>query len=353
MNHRRRGQCFFGFVLFFPAFGVLAAQTTEPSHRERFTSSQVLQQRAEQKATGLLEREPNSAQAWSERGRVRLEQGRLELATEDLRRAATLEPARAERQADLAFVLLLRGNWEEALAAARATLKLDAGNSAANAYAGHVLLRQGDLDAALPYLERAATRIPGNIDVRFDLLESYRQKGDFGRAWVEMRLLRHLLQPTDPRLIYQEGVLHADQGNLEVAIERFRAVLVAVPAMLRAREDLSVALIDAGRTGEALDVLAPMARQLPRSFTAAYLHALALDRASKAAEAEAEARRAVGLDPEQPEAHLLLGNVLRKLGREAEASQEEAIAERLRREKPDGERNQPPLSPAPTQSREP
>jgi tetratricopeptide (TPR) repeat protein len=296
------------------------AEDVEASHRTRLANPAATLAREEQAADARLKANPQDGEALRASGLARLNRGKLAEAADALRRAAVLLPTHAGVRSELAFTLLLEGRWAEALEAARAALALDPQNSAAHAYAGHALLRKGELDQAILHLERAVQRLPANVDVHFDLLEARRQKRQFALALARLRMLRYLLEPTDPRFLYQEGLLHADLGNYSVAIERLRAALAASPRLAGAREQLGAVLVEAGRPAEALKVLAPLAQEQAGSFNAAYLHALALGKAGSLAQAEPEARRALSLDPAAAEGHLLLGGILSEQGKRAEAT---------------------------------
>lgn len=311
MHSRRRAGPLAGYLLLLLVLGAPAhGEGSEASHRQRFANPATVLAREVQEADARLRVNPRDAQALRTRGLARLKLGRLDDAAADLSRAAALNPSQASVKEELAFALMLDGRWAAALAAARSALALDPESSAANAYAGHVLLRQGDLDPAIAHLERAIGRIPANVDVHFDLLEAYRQKRNFPLATARLRMLRFLLEPTDPRFLYQEGLLQADMGNHAFAIERLRAALAASPGLPGAQEQLGAVLVEAGRTAEAIEVLGPLTQKQPGSFEAAYLHALALAKAGRLAEAESEARRALALNAGSEEARLLLSDIL-------------------------------------------
>ncbi len=311
MNSSRRARRLAGCLLLLLSSGApVRGEEAEASHRKRLVNPAAASAREEQEADARLRTNPRDAVSLRARGLARLRLGRLDDAAADLSRAAALDPSQASVKAELAFALMLNGHWTEALAAARSALVLDPQNSAANAYAGHVLLRQGEIDPAIAHLERAVSRLPANVDVHFDLLEAYRQKRNFTLATARLRILRFLLEPTDPRFLYQEGLLQADMGNHAFAIERLRAALATSPSLMGAREQLGAVLVEAGRPAEAIEVLAPLTQEQPGSFEAAYLHALALAKAGRLAEAESEARRALVLNAGAEEVRLLLSDIL-------------------------------------------
>ncbi len=309
-----------GSIVMFVVLQPLLAQKKEESHRTRLANPQTILDGAERDAARRLKANPRDSEALRKRGLARLQAGKLTLAIADLQHAGVLEPASAEVREELAFALILDGRYSEALGLARAALALDPQRPAAHAYAGHVLLRMGGtLPEALNHLQTATQRLPRNVDVHFDLLEAYRQTGDFPRALAELRRLRFLLEPTDARVLYQEGLLQADLGNLPLAINRFRAALAEDPRNPGARRDLGAVLIEAQRPQEALEILRPLAAEQPGSSAVAYFHALALANLERWPEAESEVRRSLSLEGASIDGRLLLGRVLSVRGHAAEA----------------------------------
>ena len=301
----------------------LHAQDKEPpkerSHKERFAAPKARWEQQERDAEQRLGGNPADAEALADRGEARLRSGRLAEAVEDFRRAAALNPQSSDLQATFAYGLWVQRRVPEALAAARAALALDAGHFTANYYAGLILKQMGDSDGAIAHLERAVKISPDQMDLRFELLNAYRQKGDAQMAGVQFRLMRAVLPPNDTRLLYAEGLLAADAGRTETAVTRFGQALESAPHSVSIRQDLGMALVQSGRWAQATEVLAPLAAGQPQSFTAAYLHALALQNIGRGEEAEKEVRRALALSPDSAAARTLLGIVLATRGAQAEA----------------------------------
>src|SRR5216684_3229590 len=281
------------------------------SHVERFTDPLTKWRNAEQEASARLAANPKDSHALADRGVARLNLGRIEEASGDLNRAAELDTTSAELRAQLAYAFMLLGRQPEAIAAAKAALVLNPENEAAHANLGRALLQGGsDPQQAAVHLKRAVELNPEDSNLRFDLFSAYRQSGDLLHANAELRLLRAILPPTDPRVSYGEGLLETDRGQIAPAIERFQKALRANPRYAAARYDLARALVQTERWKEALDLLGPLSKDNPRSYTAAYLHALALENSHRIDEAVEEARRAISLEPRSADAFTLLGIAL-------------------------------------------
>jgi len=287
-----------------------AGQKAERTHAERFAPPAEKLRSAEREAEARVRANPTDVKALLDRGLARLPLAQVDAAIADFRRAAALAPDQAEPETDLAYGLWMQGHLEEALGAARAALALDPHNASAHRYAGRLLLLLGgDRSSALAHLEEAARLNPQETDAHFDLVMAYRAAGDASNAWAQLRLLQTEFPADDPRVLYVEGLLASDQGRLSVAIDYFRQALAGDPHLGEAREALGIALAQAARWVEALEVLGPAARDNLGSFRLAYAYALALMNTERLAEAEEAARRALSLNPGSAEARALLGQV--------------------------------------------
>jgi tetratricopeptide (TPR) repeat protein len=88
---------------------------------------------------------------------------------------------------------------------------------------------------------------------------------------------------------------------------------------LEERVAMASALAALGRPAEAVARAAAVAREHPEPGTVHYRVALALQAHGDLSSAEAEVRRALSIDPRQPEAHAVLGQLLARAGRAGEA----------------------------------
>jgi tetratricopeptide (TPR) repeat protein len=270
--------------------------------------------------TAALQANPQDRHARMERGLARLRLGRFQEALADLSEAAAQPPPDADAYAALAYAQLSAGQLPQALEAAQAALRLDPRHAGANFYAARVLMQAGgDLRQAIEHLEKAADRNPEDVDAQFELFAAYRRADDVSHAARQLGLLRMLLPPQHPGILYSEGLLQADLGNLAIAIDRFSRALKANPALDSVRQDLGVAFAQTNRWQEAAEALEPLVQSRPDSFAVAYFRALALKNVQQPSQAEAEARRAISLRPDSADAQALLGIVLAGRGAHAEA----------------------------------
>jgi tetratricopeptide (TPR) repeat protein len=289
----------------------LSAQERVRSHQERFASPTVKSKLAEAEATARLSKNPRDTKALTERGLARLSLGLVKAGIADFEQAIALDRTSSESWASLAYGLWMQGQLAPALAAAREALAKDPEYPSAHWYTGRLLLlTSGDLQEATKHLERALELKAEEAGIHLDLLMAYRAAGDLKRASAQLRPLRVSLSASDSRLLYAEGLLASDAGRSAFAIDRFRQALAANPQMLEAQNGLGGALVQAEQWQEAIEVLSPLAREQPQSFTVAYLLALALHHAQRRPEAEQEVRRALRLNPSSTEASTLLAKVV-------------------------------------------
>lgn len=292
------------------------------SHVERFSTPEMRAERAETETSAKLATTPNDADALNARALARMRLGRYSEAHDDLRRAVALQPANADYLANLGYVLYRLGRPAEAVAAERAAIKLNDANHTAHYQLGRFLLLSGDpklLNEVALHLRRALELDPRRSEVRFDLLTAYRALGDQPNAIAQLNLLQDA-RPADPRVIYADGLLASDRGDMSAAIKSFREAVRLDPTLYGAWQDLGLAYVKLGRWTDAVETFGEYAKQRTDSVEAAYFHALAFYNAGHIAEAETEARRALRIDAGAAAAHTLLGIILAaRRGANAEA----------------------------------
>ncbi|MGI9068843.1 MAG: tetratricopeptide repeat protein [Pyrinomonadaceae bacterium] len=297
-----------------------ASAVAARSHVERFSTPQMLAERAETDATSKLATNPDDAEALNSRALTRMRLGRYNEAHEDLRRAIALKPTNAEYQANLGYVLWKLGRATEAISAERAALKLDDKNFTAHYQLGRFLLLSGDpklLSEAAAHLRRALEIDPRRPDVRFDLLTAYRALGETAQAIGQLKVLKDV-RPSDTRVTYAEALLSSDRGDMNAAIDGLREAVRLDPTLLGAWRDLGLAYIKLNRWAEAVETFAELTRRQTDSVEAAYLHALALYNARRFTEAESAARRALRLDASATAVHTLLDMIRNSTGANVE-----------------------------------
>ena len=228
---------------------------------------------------------------------------------------------------------------EAAAAHYRAVLDRAARTAPANlAYANHglgrLLAADGDFEAALPLLERAAELAPESGAAAAVLARLYRRFGDEARARTageRARLLDHDLTIHDPVMdrVHALSVSILGRERRATAAEgagRPRAAEAILRDMIRSRPDsadlyynLGNNLSRQGRDEEALDAWAAALDRNPSHLAALVNSSIVLARAGEFGEAERRCRRVLEVDPHHPGALSTLGSVAALAGRRAEA----------------------------------
>jgi tetratricopeptide (TPR) repeat protein len=317
------------FLVPLPLLGLLAPAGTrcqsppERSHQERFAPASKSMEKAESELTAKLEANPKDAALLSSRGLLRLQLNKRSEALADLQQAAQVAPTNAQFEINLAYGFLLSQNFNQSIAEARKAIALEDRSYAAHGLLGRALLADGGPSKeAIEQLQRSLELSPDQTDLRFELVNALRQVRDFPTAAVQLRILKDELPPGDARLEYAQGMLSADLGYPEAAVASFRRALQLNPNSQIARQDLGAALVRTGKWTEAAEILGPLAMSQPKSYQVTYLNALVLQNSRHSKEAEAEARRALVLDANSADAHVLLGLTLSSQNRYDEAINE-------------------------------
>lgn len=291
--------------------------------------------------------------------------GKIDEAVAALRKAIALEPKSAEPRAELAGLYARQDKAPEAVAAAEDALEIDPRNKEANRILGSVLavlasgrqpVRPGD-DAA-GYAKRAMTALEiargdgtGDLSIDLSLARLYLEADRPGDA---IPLLKRIVleQPQ-----YAEGsVLLADAqeaaGSPDAAVETLTSLLDDQPQFVRGHVQLAElfehqrrwpqaaeawarvqglnarntevaarrasALINAGRPGEARDVLVAALKIAPNDRRMSYMLAQAQRDAGDLDGAEATARALQARQPDDVRAISLLGQMMEARGRHQE-----------------------------------
>ena len=308
---------------------LLSAQAPELSHQRRFESQAASLSRSDDELSKKLQANPSNADLLLQRGLVRLQQLRVADATADFQQAIQLQPRNSQAHAELASALFDAGKRDDAIAEAHQSIALDAHNFAAEALLGRLLaVSGGDLKEAIQHMSRSLDINADQPDLRFDLINALRQTKDYVAAGVQVRILGVSLPPGDPRLEYARASLYLDLNHPDAAILHLRRALKNNPDFVPARQDLSASLVQLGRWQEASEVLGPLVQQQPKSAQLAYMDALVLENTRHPQAAEAEAHRALSLNPQYADVYTILGISQGVQGRHPQAvkSLEQAIA---------------------------
>jgi tetratricopeptide (TPR) repeat protein len=178
-------------------------------------------------------------------------------------RRLELIPNDAGAHLELGEVYQRLGRDLEALAEFAVAAAIDPAVSAAHAGTAQIHLRQGRHADAIEASRRVLALDPRHREARYTLATALIRSGRDGEATRELEIVRQQ-QAEDAAAreraftlgrLRREAVVAADAGNLETAIRLLQQVVDAAPAAPEALLDLALALINAGRHGDALPLL--------------------------------------------------------------------------------------------------
>lgn len=205
---------------------------------------------------------PGSASARFGYGLALADAGRSAEAEAEYRAALALAPDAVKARYNLANLLIARGDAVAAAAEYRRVLERDPGHTKARLNLGIALMRSGLPDEALETFRAAAAASPDSAEAKLNAANA----------------LRALGRPAD-------------------AIPLYEAALSLDAALLEARLGLAAALFESGDAGRGESALGDLLRDAPGFAPAHLLRAIHLDGEGRTAEAEAEFREVLRLDP--------------------------------------------------------
>lgn len=300
--------------------------------------------------------QPGVAKSHVLRGRILLEQSKLESASEAFATAEQLDPKNVEAQYFMGIVNERFSRPDDALARYRKAMELDPANAQYPVAAAEMLVTNGRADEARALLEERRSVLPNNAAIRHSMGQIAMLERDFPAAVASFGEAR-LLAPDDNSVL--ESLARA-----QMAAGKFNDADVSLSQLLKtdgnkARRDLQLmrarCLVELDRAGDARSILinltadetgqrdvqawialgevagglnddfrlrqaanrlTAMAPDRPEGFV---LRALHLRRNNDGPGALSAVNRALSLSPAEGKSWLLKGLILADLGRYAEA----------------------------------
>jgi len=265
-------------------------------------------------------------------GRIREQQGRLEEALSEYRRAAALRPQYGAALLRAGGLLLRLGQTRTAERAFQGALELDPKSGAAQAGLGRSALALADPKRAIERLQAALALAPEASSLHYELAMAYRQTGAVEQARAHLAR-RGAVEPgfadplaeeleelkTGKRIRWLRAAGFYQSGKFREAAAEFQKILAGDPADAVAHTDYGSTLMHLGDAAGALEQNREALRLAPGSTRVRYNLATALAHTGSEAEAVEHYRAAVKLDPGSKDAQFHLANLLMRLGRDDEA----------------------------------
>lgn len=242
-----------------------------------------------------LAHNPESWMAHDNMGTWLSNQGQFEAAAIHYREAIRLHPADFMAYNNLGLDLARAGNLEEAAQNYAKALKLRSDYPMAHYNLGNVLAREGKLDEAISHFSQTLKSQPDFAPALFSRGTAYSRKGDTNAAFADLTETLRLQPEFTPAHLNLARLLSA-KGKLDEAIEHYRKALDLDPNSVDALANLGNALVAKSKFDDAI---------------ACY-------------------QAGLRLDPGSPVIHYNLGVALAREGRQSEAQEEFAQANRLK-----------------------
>jgi arylsulfatase A-like enzyme/cytochrome c-type biogenesis protein CcmH/NrfG len=138
----------------------------------------------------------------------------------------------------------------------------DPSNGQAHLRLGYARLQAGDCARAEPEFHAAAAAGLPSADIYLGLATCLGQKRDLAGADRALNEARRL-EPDNPSVTANIGLLQAAKGHLPAAIQSLRAALAADPNLHEARFNLAIAYAKSGRRAEAAAAARELLNRLP------------------------------------------------------------------------------------------
>lgn len=281
------------------------------------------------------------------------QQGNFDEAAAAYRALLQRKPDYIEAQANLGVVLARLGKYDEAIQAYEAAYKLAPQMTPILLNLGIAYYRAGQFAKAVEVFSRFLARQPNTTQARQLYGLSLAALGKDGEALQQLEPMLDAAPP-DPAVLYTLGLIYLRAGKpgFRATLERLAAFPAGLPALhllqgqaflrdqefeqaleeLKAAEKLNPALPrlyyalglahqQLGHYKDASAAFAVEASRSPQDASPLYYLAFVLEADGNAEAAEPHVRDALKLNPQNPEANALLGKILVKQNKSAEALQ--------------------------------
>ena len=262
-------------LLIFASGALAAAQTKTVEERLQEAANLIAEDRlapAEQELNNVLRAAPNDARVFNLLGTIRAKQGNLNAAETFFLRAARLDRELLGAHMNLAYLYLLKHEFEKQAFELLQVLRIDPTNQDAAYKLASLRLQQGKPDVAIEVI----TKFTGHNALTLPLL-----------------------------LILGDAYLN--KGDLNQADERYRSALAMEPASAEALLGLAQVALLRGRGAEAIDLLNRTEGLTADSSDLLYKYTMVALSAGLIDKAIVAIKRAIELKSDEPAYRLMLG----------------------------------------------
>jgi tetratricopeptide (TPR) repeat protein len=261
-----------------------------------------------------------------------LKEQKPELAVQEFRALAALEPNNVDAQGNLGVLLFFQGAYADAIPPLRTALKLQPALWKIEALLGMAEKRTGAVDSALSDMEKAFPELKEQkirIDTGMELIDIYSQAGDLAKAVPVVSALREL-DPTNIEIIYTAYRIYSD------LLDETRLSLIVVgPGSARTHQMIAHELARQTHTDEAIENYREALKINPNESGLHFELAEMLNSASQTEEAEKEYQAGLEANPRDEKSECRLGDIAARRNDQDGAHQHYARALELQPDDPE------------------
>ncbi|MGH7162155.1 MAG: tetratricopeptide repeat protein [Planctomycetota bacterium] len=290
--------------------------------------------RAVTESRAVVKLAPQFARGWLGLAGALKRVGRRDDAEAAARKAVSLDALSAEVHDLLGWLVEQRGDRKEAEALYRRALDLDPGSLPARFKLAHLLVRSDRGEAALEEIERARELAPGDpqVAVHRGLVQSVLGNDKEAAAAYEEAVGK---APADPLVLVLLAETCAELSEWDLASKSVARALELRPDFAPAYAARGYAALRRKDVAAAVEAYRQAARLAPGNASHYYYLGLATERAGNRREAVVQYRRAAQKDPGNALYRLALGSALEQSGRVREALAAYKEATKLSPDDPD------------------
>ena len=274
-----------------------------------------------------LKARPNYAEAFVNKGLVRLRAKNTSGAIEDFEKACDLKPHLTQIWELLGTLRYQNRNLSGAIEALKKAQALEPDNVNRMINLGEFLRQDQRIGEAIAILKEATEKAPENADAWINLGTALQQDNKIENAQAAYKKAL-AINPNSAEVCNNLGSIAKGTKNWESARKYFEQAITIKSDLAEVHSNLGVTLQELGRLEDAETSYKQAIAIKPEFASAHYNLGITLQELGRLEDAEASYKKAIAIKPEYAEAHYNLGNILQELSRleDAEASYKKAIA---------------------------
>jgi predicted TPR repeat methyltransferase len=275
-------------------------------------------------ATPLIEKalkaRPNYAEAFANKGLVRLRAKNISGAIEDFEKAGALKPHLTQIWERLGALHYQNRNLSGAIEALKKAQALEPDNVNRMINLGEFLRQDQKIEEAIAILEEAAVKAPENAYAWINLGTALQQHNKIDKAKVSYKKAL-AINPNSTEVYNNLGSIAKDNKDWDSALKYFEQAITIRSDYVEAHINLGNTLQELGRLEDAETSYNKAISIKPGVAQVHHNLGITLQKLGRLKDAETSFNRAIAIKQDYAEAHSNLGNTLQELGRLEDAVQ--------------------------------